>query len=139
MTGRECFIDTNVLIYAHDVDGGSKHKMAQNLIQTFWDDPPFPSVSIQVLQECYFNLIKKKIRPRVAFDIVDTYLDWPVIINDKQLLSESMLFHEKFQLSFWDALIIAAAKFARIKYLISEDFTHGQIIEGIKIIDPFQS
>ena len=139
MSGREYFVDANILIYAHDVDEGAKHKTAKDLIQTFWDEPPFPSISIQVLQECYYNLIKKKIRPRVAFDIIDTYLDWHIIVNDKHLLSESMSLHEKLQLSFWDASIIAAARSAKIKYLLSEDFTHGQIIEGIKIINPFRS
>ncbi|MBI4309152.1 MAG: PIN domain-containing protein [Candidatus Omnitrophica bacterium] len=138
MTGRECFVDANIFIYAHDVDEKAKHTTAKDLVQTFWNDPPFPSISIQVLQECYFNLIKKKIRPRVAFDIVDAYLDWHVIINDKTLLSESMLLHQKLQLSFWDAMIIAAAKSARTKYLLSEDFSHGQIIEGVKIINPFR-
>ena len=139
MSGRECFVDANILIYAHDVDEGSKHKIARSLIQTFWDEPPFPSVSIQVLQECYFNLIKKKMRPRVASDIINTYLDWHIIVNDKDLLLESMLLHEKLQLSFWDASIIAAARCAKIKHLLSEDFSHGQIIEGIKIINPFRS
>jgi len=139
MFGRECFVDANILIYAHDIDEASKHKPAKDLIQTFWSDPLFPSVSIQVLQECYFNLIKKKINPRTASDIINTYLDWHVIVNDKHLLSESMLLHEKLQLSFWDASIIAAAKSARTKYLLSEDFAHGQIIEGIKVINPFKT
>ena len=137
MTGSECFVDTNILIYAHDIDEGVKHKTVKELFQTFWKDRPFPTVSIQVLQECYAALTKKRMSTRLVADIISTYLNWDVIMNDKPLLSESMRLHQKLQLSFWDASIIAAAKSAGIKYLLSEDFTHGQIIEGIKIINPF--
>lgn len=138
MTDR-IFIDTNILIYAHDLDAGRKHEKAIHLIEHLWESET-GVLSIQVLQEFYVNVTRKiaqPLPPEIARSIIENYLSWHV----ESLMPESVLsaseISERYQLSFWDAMIITAARAAGVKKVITEDLNHGQIIEGIKIENPF--
>ena len=139
-TSEATFVDANVLIYAHDISAGTKHRIAAGLIEKFWEaDPIFPAISVQVLQETYVNLIKKQVPSPTAEKLIRSYLDWNVIINDSGLLMEGIRLKDKLHLSFWDSLLVAAAHKAQVKYILTEDLTHNREYEGVKVINPFLS
>ena len=136
MGADHIFVDTNILVYAHDIDAGGKHQIAKDKISVLWNRDLLPSISIQVLQEFYVNLIRKKIAAAVARETVTNYLEWDVIDNDRFLFIEGLRWKEKWNLSYWDALILAAARKARAKEVWSEDLATGHDYEGIIIVNP---
>lgn len=137
MTVRHVFVDSNILIYAHDIHAKDKHEIAKNKIKDFWQCDVHPSISVQVLQECYVNLIRKNIPEKAASETILDYLKWNVIVNDQAILLEGIFLKEKYKFSFWDALIVAAAKQAKADVILSEDFSPHQEYEGMKVINPF--
>ncbi len=136
MSDDPVFVDTNILVYAHDKDAGKKYLLAKSAVESLWNRPIMPSISVQVLQEFYVNLIRKRVKPSDARETVMNYLEWDVIENDHALLIEGVHLHEKLSISFWDALIIAAAKRAKVNKLLSEDLNSGQSYEGIVVVNP---
>lgn len=138
MSDRSVFVDTNILVYAHDRDAGDKYLAAKSALASLWDRPLPPSISIQVLQEFYVNLLRKRVEGGTAREIVLNYLEWDVVENDRALLLEGMRLRDTLHLSFWDALIVAAARTAGAKELWSEDFNPGQDLEGIVVVNPLK-
>lgn len=134
------FVDTNVLIYAYDLDAGRKHTIAANILRELWLNGN-GAISTQVLQEFYVNATKKIPKPLKPLDarvIISRYLVWHVEENTLDSIIRASELQERHQLSFWDSLIVAAASKSSAKILLSEDLNHGQTIEGVKIINPFQ-
>ncbi len=131
------FVDSNIIVYAYDIDAGIRHKKAAILLKSLWTQPVPASISIQVLQECYVNFIKKGVSEKLAAEIIEDLLKWNVVVNDAALLMEGMRLKVKLKLSFWDSLIIAAAKSAKVDKILSEDLGAGHLYEGLKIINPF--
>ena len=70
-------------------------------------------------------------------ELIDNYFAWPVIINGTETIRRASEIEERYRLSFWDALIIAAAVQANADRVISEDFSTGAMIEGLLIVNPF--
>jgi predicted nucleic acid-binding protein len=138
MSDKQVFVDTNILVYAHDKDAGDKYRMAKEKVESLWSRPILPSISVQVLQEFYVNLIRKKVKASDAREAVMNYLEWDVIDNDRVLLLEGIRLQEKWSISFWDALIIAAATRAKARELWSEDLNPGQFYEGVAAINPLE-
>ncbi len=101
MRDKPIFIDTNILIYAHDLDAKEKHKLAKEKLTYLWNLKLPPSISIQVLQEFYVNLVKKEVPLKIARETVLSYLEWDVIQNDEGLLLEGIRIKERYNLSFW--------------------------------------
>ena len=139
MIAYEVFIDSNIIIYAHDLDERKKHTIAEKKLQELWQQDIPPNISIQVLQECYVNLIKKNVPLKEVEETIIDYLKWNVINNDQVILKEGMHLKRKYNLSLWDALIIAAAKAAQARFILSEDLNDEQVYEGIRIINPFKN
>ena len=100
------------------------------------ESPDLAEHQRQVLQEFYVNLVRKKVKASDAREAVLNYLEWDVIDNDRALFLEGMRLQETWRLSFRDALIIAAAKRAKVKELWSEDLNPGQNFEGVVVINP---
>jgi predicted nucleic acid-binding protein len=138
MSVDQIFVDTNILVYAHDIDAGQKHRAARDKVSELWSRDLLPSISIQVLQEFYVNLIRKKIPASVARETVTNYLEWEVVNNDRSLFLEGLRWKERWQLSYWDGLILAAAHKAKAKEVWSEDLNSGQIYDGIKVVNPLE-
>ncbi len=136
MNDERIFVDTNILVYAHDRDSGDKYRTAKKRVQHLWQQPISPAVSIQVLQEFYVNLLNKNIACDEAQQAIKDYMMWKVIENDRSLLLNGIRVQKKWQLSFWDALILAAANRARAVVLWSEDFSHGQQYDKVRVINP---
>ena len=138
---RRAFIDTNILLYAHDQDAGSKQAVAAALLTTLWETRN-DILSTQVLQEFLVNALRKLKQPLAlpqARDIVRTYGIW--VVRDSGV-AEVLRATELMQLSgfsFWDSLILASAEAAGAEVLYSEDMQHGQKIAGIEILNPFIS
>lgn len=132
----QIFVDTNILVYAYDIDAGEKYRIARDKISALWHRDLLPSISVQVLQEFYVNLIRKKISAPVARETVIHYLEWDVINNDCFLFVEGLRWKEKCNLSYWDALILAAARKAKAKEVWSEDLVSGHDYDGIVVVNP---
>jgi predicted nucleic acid-binding protein len=138
MTDR-FFVDTNVLIYAHDLDAGLKHDRAALIVADLWEKEN-GIVSVQVLQEFYVNVTRKIARPMTpaaARGIIRNYLAWRVEPNEPSAVLLASEIAERNLLSFWDALIVTSAARAGADRILSEDLNHGQVIEGIRIENPF--
>jgi predicted nucleic acid-binding protein len=132
------FVDTNILVYAHDLNAGDRHAKACAIIESLWEAQT-GVVSTQVLQEFYVTVtrkIKSPLKPAEARETIRNYLAWPLQVNDPETTIRASEIEEKNGLSFWDALIVAAALQLQAKKIISEDLNNGQIIEGIMIENP---
>ena len=136
---EKAFVDTNILIYAHDLDAGSKHDIAVTLIKEFWEKGT-GILSTQVLQEFYVNMTRKILKPiplAKARSIIENYMVWQVEVNGPDTILLASEIEERYLLSFWDALIVAAARNAKADKILTEDLKHGQRLEGILIENPF--
>ena len=139
MNGK-IFIDTNVLIYAHDLDAGKKHTTAVKIIKDIWESKN-GVISTQVLQEFYVRVTSKIPLPlslASAREIVKDFLKWKPIIIDGESILKAIEIQSHYRYSFWDSLILSAAQAGGASLLYSEDFQHGQIIAGVRIINPFK-
>jgi predicted nucleic acid-binding protein len=115
-----------------------KHKIAADVLRELWRNDS-GALSTQVLPEFYVNVtakISKPISPAQARTIISRYRVWPLEENNADSILRASEIQEHFRLSFWDALIIAAAIKAGAKTLLSEDLNAGQVIEGVKIMNP---
>ena len=129
------FVDTNVLVYAHDKDAGQKHTLAADLIMGLWGSGN-GVISTQVLQEFYVIVTRKVRYPMQSSEarrLIRNYLEWDVVINGGPIILHAVEIEEYHQLSFWDALIVAAAYSKNAGILFTEDLNDGQQIEGITI------
>ncbi|HNS54953.1 MAG TPA: PIN domain-containing protein, partial [Syntrophales bacterium] len=133
------FVDTNVLIYAHDLDAGLKHDRAVAILSDLWENEN-GIVSVQVLQEFYVNVTRKisaPLTPALARGVIRNYLAWQIAPNDPSTVLSASEIAERNHISFWDALIVASASNAGADRILSEDLNHGQMIEGVVIENPF--
>ncbi len=140
MNGK-VFVDTNILIYAHDLDAGPRNQISAAILRELWENET-GILSAQVLQEFYVNVTRKIKNPMPkpqARGIVESYQAWPVELNDTRTILVASEIEERHMLSFWDALIIASASNANAEKILTDDLNHGQKIEGILIENPFVS
>jgi predicted nucleic acid-binding protein len=134
------FIDTNILIYAHDASAGTKHDRARALLRELWENRA-GCLSIQVLQEFYVNVTRKVARPMspdAAAQIIADLGVWPVHRPDVDDVLEAIRLQTSRQLSFWDAMILTSARRLGCETLWSEDMSQGQQYEGVTVINPFE-
>jgi len=138
MSGR-AFVDTNILVYAHDAGSGAKHDKAKALVSRLWVERS-GVISTQVLQELYVNLrkvAKKPISQAEAKQLLADYLTWEVVVNDGESILGALELEERYQISFWDAMIVQAANAAGVERLYSEDFNHGQAYGAAVAVNPY--
>lgn len=139
MTAELTFVDTNVLLYAHDRSAGMKRDVAARLVADLWGSRR-GVMSTQVLQEFYVNATRKLPHPLSASrtrDIISRYSTWPTHrVEPADVLAASVV-EKQFRLSFWDALVIVAAGRLGAKLLVSEDMQDGRTIAGVCIKNPF--
>jgi predicted nucleic acid-binding protein len=133
------FVDTNVLVYAHDVGQGVKRDRARALLERLWAERS-GVLSTQVIQEFYVNVRRKAANPiplDEACRLVEDYLCWPLVINDGTSILGALRLEQDFGVSFWDALILDAAHRSGARFLCSEDLNHGQKYGATTVINPF--
>lgn len=135
----KCFVDTNILVYAHDLDAGSKQETAKKWITQLWESGT-GVLSTQVIHEFYVTITRKISKPLTQSEVrglIKTYFAWEIVTNDLEIFLQATENETNYKLSFWDALIIAAASSTNASILITEDLNHGQMIEGVQIQNPF--
>jgi len=136
---EKVFVDSNVLVYAHDADAGEKQRVAANAVAEILDARS-GVLSIQVLQE-FYSTVTRKLRSAISRDIAREllrgYSSWVIQpLTAEDVVAASFL-EQSHQLSFWDSLIVQAALLAGASKLLSEDLQHGRSISGIRIENPF--
>ena len=133
------FIDTNVLVYAYDDDEPTKQARAQHLIGDMWERHD-GAISIQVLQEFVVTVTTKwrdRIAPVNAREVIEAYDDWRPFSPETADVVVAIDVAARAGISFWDALVVVAARQSGADVLLTEDLNHGQVIEGVRIENPF--
>ncbi len=131
------FVDSNVFLYALDKANLKKQQAARNWRAELWKSRR-GRLSFQVLGEFYVNAIRllPKARDEVRAEVRDL-LTWRPVVTDAALLEHGWRIQDRYQLSYWDALIVAAAKTSSCGYLLTEDLQAGQKLDGIEVVNPF--
>jgi predicted nucleic acid-binding protein len=133
------FVDTNVLVYAHDRSAGPKQVRARELIDGLWRQGG-GSLSVQVLQEFFVAVTRKVPRPLEvdeAESIVRDLSTWQIFVPDADAVLAAIRLHRLRRVSFGDALILHAAAALGCDELWSEDLGEGQVFEGVRVRNPF--
>ena len=135
------FVDTNVLVYRHDATDPIKQARADAWYIHLWRRR-CGRLSFQVLQEMYATLTRK-LKPGIAAPkaqrIVRALKAWQPIAIDFVVLERAWSLQERYALSWWDALIVAAAQLGTCRVLLTEDMQHRQVFGDVRVIDPFAS
>lgn len=134
------FVDTNVLVYAQDLTEATKHPLAAAWRQWLWKTRR-GRLSVQVLTEFYVTLTRKIHPPVVsllAWSEVQDLFAWDPLPLDRAILERAWPLQSRFQLNWWDALIVAAAQQAGCRYLLTEDLQDGQSFDALTVLDPFR-
>lgn len=132
------FVDSNILIYAHDADAGVKRERAISKLRELWDSGT-GRLSVQVLQEFYVNVTQKLATPvarSTAREVIKTYGVWVRHATTVETVTRATELAELARISFWDALIVASAEEVAADELLSEDLNEGEAIAGVKIVNP---
>lgn len=138
----DAFLDTNVLVYQVDSSDARKHRIADRLVSQALHENS-GCISFQVVQEC-LNTALRKSRIALSAEHAQTWLDVVLeplctVLPSLGLYRRALALQSRWQLAFYDSLIVAAALEAGCKRLLSEDLQHGQRIEGLRIENPFRA
>ncbi len=141
MNVPKIFVDTNVLVYAHDAIAGRKREVARKKILKLWNAET-GVVSTQVLQELFVSLTQKipiPIDRKRARTILEDLCAWGVVVNDEQSVLNAIDLQAKYRRSFWDSLTLESARRSGATTLYSEDLSNGQQVGGMTIVNPFEA
>lgn len=133
----ECFLDTNVLVYALSAAPEEAEKRDRAL--TLITGTDF-GLSVQVLQELYVTLTRKtrvRLDPARAFELVAEYSVFPLAAVDYALLARAVEISLRYAISYWDAAVVAAAERLGAAVLYSEDLSSGQQYGAVRVVNPF--
>jgi predicted nucleic acid-binding protein len=133
----KCFVDTNILFYAQDKSAGLKHERAAKIVADLWQSAT-GVLSTQVLQE-FCVVVRRVDRHRAIEDLrqwVERYSEWETIVNTSESIRDALNLESRYQVSFWDALIIRAAQVGRADILYTEDLNDGQVFGSVRVVNP---
>jgi predicted nucleic acid-binding protein len=133
----KCFVDTNILFYAQDKSAGLKHERAAKIVADLWQSAT-GVLSTQVLQE-FCVAVRRVDRNRAIEDLrqwVERYSEWETIVNTSESIRDALNLESRYQVSFWDALIIRAAQVSRADILYTEDLNDGQVFGSVRVVNP---
>jgi predicted nucleic acid-binding protein len=134
------FVDSNILIYAHDRDAGSRRDRARSICEQLWQERS-GCLSVQVLEEFYVTVTRKLRTPVAraqARELVRAYGSWVVSPTTAETVLRATELSEATEIAFWDALIVAAAEQSGAETLYSEDLNDGQVIAGVRVVNPLR-
>jgi predicted nucleic acid-binding protein len=133
------FLDTNILLYSisRKKEEQRKRATAEELLSR--DDC---ALSVQVLQEFYVQATRPT-RPdalphEIAAALIETWMRFPVQDITSAIVRHALSLKKRYRFSYWDCAVIAAAHALECEVLNSEDLKHGQIVEGLRIVNPFR-
>jgi predicted nucleic acid-binding protein len=132
------FVDSNILICAHDADAGPKRDRAVESLRLLWESGA-GRLSVQVLQEFYVNVTRKlatSVARSTAREVVSSYGAWVHEPTTPDTVTRAIDIAEMAQIIFWHALIVASAEQVQATHVYSEDLNAGRIIAGVKIVNP---
>jgi predicted nucleic acid-binding protein len=136
-----CFVDTNVLVYARDASEATKQPLAREWLDTLWLRG-CGRTGFQVLSEYYVTVTQKLdpgLEPAEAWEDVEDLFAWDPVRIDAALMKHGKTVATRYALSWWDALVVAAARASGSGYLLTEDLHDGQVLDGIRVMNPFRS
>jgi len=139
MSAERQFVDTNVLVYAHDVSAGVKRDRALDLVRSLWESGQ-GCLSIQVLQEFYVTVTRKVSRPLdldAAAQVVADLGRWKTHAPQPRDVLEAIRLQGRTRISFWDAMILHSAASLECQLVWSEDLKPGRSSAGVFIENPF--
>ena len=139
MSAEPQFLDTNVLVYLFDNDAPEKQSRARQLLESEVENLV---LSTQVLGEFYVTVTRKLARPLepvLAREAVDDLCALRIRSVRAELVQAAVRRRDASQLSYWDALIVETAIDAGASSLLTEDLQHGQVFDGLRVVDPFRS
>lgn len=135
------FFDTNVLVYLFDSASPEKQGRARDVFSERAQRDEVV-LSTQVLQEFYVTVTRKLAPPLSADEaerLVRDFAAFPVVSTDAPLVGAAIALSRRHQLSLWDAMIVVAARAGGATELLTEDLQHGQVLEGVRIVNPFRA
>ena len=141
MSDDRQFVDTDVLVYAHDLTAGDKHSRARALVEQLWDTRE-GCLSVQVLQEFFVTMTRKIPRPLDApatAQIIADLAHWHMHAPAAGDVLAAIDIHQRTGASFWDAMILRSAKELGCQTLHSEDLNPGQAYDGVQVRNPLLS
>ena len=140
MSDNRRFVDTNVLVYAHDDSAGIKRDQARALVEQLWESRE-GCLSVQVLQEFFVTVTRKIAKPldaETAKEIVTDFSHWRMHVPAADDVLGAIGVHQRTGISLWDAMIIRSAAEMSCTMLYSEDLNTGQEYSGIRVENPFR-
>lgn len=134
------FVDTNVIVYAHDRSEPQKQQRALEILE-YLSSNNRGAISTQILSEFFVTATRKITIPltvRDAYAQIEAFSrSWPILSITSLIVLEAARGVRDYQLNFWDAQLWAAAKLNQLPFIVSEDFNSGATIEGVRFINPF--
>jgi predicted nucleic acid-binding protein len=133
----KCFVDTNILFYAHDRTAGLKHERAKRLVNDLWESGA-GVLSTQVLQE-FCATVRRVDRRRPIEDLrrlIQDFSSWEIVVNTRESILAALEIESRHKISFWDALIIHAAQSSGASTLYSENLNAGQAYGSVRVVNP---
>jgi predicted nucleic acid-binding protein len=134
------FVDTNILIYAHDRTAGTKHQRARDLVESLWSSEQ-GVLRTQVLQELCVNLQRKLPEPLSVEEIrklIQDYRSWEIVVNTPESILQALEIQARHKTSFWDALVLQAAESSGAEVLYSEDLAADQKYGTVRVVNPLK-
>ncbi len=133
------FVDTNILLYARDASEPAKQPVAASLLAELWESRK-GRISVQILNEFFVN-VTRKLDPGMsaeeAWDDIEAFMAWRPVALDGPILSRTFAAYRRYNLSWWESMVVAAAEASNCSRIFSEDLSHTQIYFGITVINPF--
>ena len=137
---NKAFVDTNILVYARDADAGVKQSRAADLVSELWKSR-LGRISTQVMSE-YYVTVTQKLKPgmtrEAAWADLQSLQAWGPLPVDWKLMERGRSLQKEHAVSWWDALIIAAAQTLDCSVIFTEDLAHGQHYDMVNIVNPFR-
>lgn len=133
------FVDTNVLVYAHQSADSAKQAVAVQWIDRLWREES-GRISVQVLNELYTNLVRKLshlMSSDQAWKVVSRFMEWRPLPLDRNLLQRAHKIEQRYRIHWWDSLIVAAAQFQDCNVLLTEDLQPGMVFDRVTVQNPF--
>jgi predicted nucleic acid-binding protein len=138
MTGAD-FIDTNVLVYAYDAGDPAKQKVARNLVRKAVSGQVMASTQVLAEFAATMRRLTPPRRPQELCAMLDALGPMPVVVPDAGVVRRAVEATDRYGVTFWDGMIVAAAERGGCTRLLSEDFTAGQRYFGVTAVNPFRA
>lgn len=133
------FVDTNIIVYSMDRTAGDKRAKALRVVEQLWDSRE-GVISTQVLQEAIIYLRRRvghRLSAQETREALSGFFMWEVFVNTEETILKALEVEERYQISFWDALILQSAESSGATILYSEDLSHGQMYGTVRVVNPF--